>query len=83
MHVGVERQPPSRYAERLSTGVAVLGGGELLLPGEVALGGGETYTGPWLYGVVRRRARRGWPRASTRYLRRPPAPPARARGRSC
>jgi alpha-galactosidase len=37
------------YAERLSSGAAVLGGGELLLPGEVALGQGETYTGPWLY----------------------------------
>jgi alpha-galactosidase len=39
------------YAERLSTGAAVLGGGELLLPGEVALGSGESYTGPWVYGV--------------------------------
>ena len=37
------------YAERLSTGEAVLGGGELLLPGEVALAAGERYTGPWLY----------------------------------
>ena len=30
---------------------AVLGGGELLLPGEIALGAGETYTGPWIYGA--------------------------------
>jgi alpha-galactosidase len=37
------------YAERLSTGAAVLGGGELLLPGEVRLGPGESYTGPWVY----------------------------------
>ncbi len=37
------------YAERLSTGFAVLGGGELLLPGEIALADGETYTGPWIY----------------------------------
>ena len=37
------------HAERLSTGEAVLGGGELLLPGEVALAAGERYTGPWLY----------------------------------
>jgi alpha-galactosidase len=37
------------YAERLSSGAAVLGGGELLLPGEVALAPGETYTGPWVY----------------------------------
>ena len=37
------------YAERTSTGAAVLGGGELLLPGEVRLAAGETYTGPWIY----------------------------------
>jgi alpha-galactosidase len=39
------------YAERLSTGFAVLGGGELLLPGEVVLDAGESYTGPWVYGA--------------------------------
>jgi alpha-galactosidase len=39
------------YAERLSTGFAVLGGGELLLPGEVVLAAGESYTGPWVYGA--------------------------------
>jgi alpha-galactosidase len=39
------------YAERTSTGAAVLGGGELLLPDEVALGAGESYTGPWVYGA--------------------------------
>jgi alpha-galactosidase len=39
------------YAERLSTGTAVLGGGELLLPGEVRLGPGESYTGPWVHAV--------------------------------
>lgn len=37
------------YAERLSTGFAVLGGGELLLPGEIMLAAGESYTGPWIY----------------------------------
>jgi alpha-galactosidase len=37
------------YAERLSLGDAVLGGGELLLPGEVALEAGESYAGPWVY----------------------------------
>lgn len=37
------------YAERLSTGAAVLGGGELLLPGEIVLAAGESYTGPWVY----------------------------------
>ncbi|ARQ70061.1 alpha-galactosidase [Streptomyces marincola] len=37
-------------AERTHTAVALLGGGELLLAGEVALGAGESYTTPWIYG---------------------------------
>jgi alpha-galactosidase len=40
----------SLMAERTFDGFRVLGGGELLLPGEVRLAGGESYTGPWLYG---------------------------------
>lgn len=37
------------YAERMAEGTAVLGGGELLLPGEVRLRGGQEYAGPWVY----------------------------------
>ena len=37
------------YAERLPSGQAVIGGGELLLPGEVRLGAGETYSTPWIF----------------------------------
>ncbi|MFJ4075007.1 alpha-galactosidase [Curtobacterium sp. NPDC089991] len=37
------------HAERLSTGRQVIGGGELLLPGEVRLGTGDTYEGPWVW----------------------------------
>jgi alpha-galactosidase len=37
-------------AERTSTGVSLLGGGELLLSGEVRLAPGEAYRSPWLYG---------------------------------
>jgi alpha-galactosidase len=37
-------------AERTSTGVSLLGGGELLLAGEVRLANGEAYRTPWLYG---------------------------------
>ena len=40
----------THYAERLSSGEQVVGGGELLLPGEVVLADGESYTSPWLYG---------------------------------
>lgn len=36
-------------AEQISTGRRVLGGGELLLPGEMVLAPGEQYEGPWLY----------------------------------
>ncbi|MGH3681576.1 MAG: alpha-galactosidase, partial [Natronosporangium sp.] len=39
------------FAELGLTGVRVLGGGELLLPGEVVLAPGKTYTTPWLYAV--------------------------------
>ncbi|ROS27868.1 alpha-galactosidase [Cellulomonas sp. PhB150] len=35
------------WLERSSLGVSLLGGGELLAPGEVTLAPGETYTGPW------------------------------------
>lgn len=38
------------YAERMFTGDQVIGGGELLLPGEVRLSSGESYTSPWIYG---------------------------------
>jgi alpha-galactosidase len=37
------------YAERTNLGTSLLAGGELLLPGEVRLGQGETYAGPWVY----------------------------------
>lgn len=39
----------THYAERLASGAQVIGGGELLLPGEVVLGPGGSYTSPWLY----------------------------------
>ncbi len=38
-------------AERSPQGVTLLAGGELLLPGEVALAAGESYRSPWLYGA--------------------------------
>jgi len=37
-------------AERSHYQAGLLGGGELLLPGEVRLARGETYRSPWLYG---------------------------------
>jgi alpha-galactosidase len=38
------------YAERVFTGDQRIGGGELLLPGEVRLAPGESYGTPWVYG---------------------------------
>lgn len=38
------------YAERDSAGAAILGGGELLLAGEVRLQAGESYSTPTIYG---------------------------------
>ncbi|KOV82056.1 alpha-galactosidase [Nocardia sp. NRRL S-836] len=37
------------YAENLVDGSPVLGGGELLLPGEMTLAPGQEYESPWLY----------------------------------
>ena len=41
----------THYAEQVFTGERVLGGGELLLPGEVRLAPGDSYAGPWIYGA--------------------------------
>lgn len=40
----------THYAERSLSGEQVVGGGELLLPGEIVLAPGESYTSPWVYG---------------------------------
>ena len=37
------------WVERCNNGRQVIGGGELLLPGEITLGPGDTYTTPWVY----------------------------------
>ena len=50
MHVGFSGNH-RHYAERLSNGEQVIGGGELLLPGEIVLGDGASYETPWVYGV--------------------------------
>jgi alpha-galactosidase len=66
------------YAERLPSSEAVLGGGELLLPGEVRLAPGEQYVSPWLYASYGR----GLDAMSARfheYLRARPTHPRRPR----
>lgn len=49
MHVGFSGNHVS-YLERMTSGRTLLGGGELLLPGEVSLGLDEAYATPWIYG---------------------------------
>ena len=66
------------FAEKGLTGAQVLGGGELLLPGEVVLGPDETYETPWLYAAYGA----GLDRVSAlfhRYLRSRPAHPTSPR----
>lgn len=48
LHVGFSGDHRS-WVEKTSGGLQVVGGGELLLPGEVRLATGEAYEGPWLY----------------------------------
>jgi alpha-galactosidase len=69
-----------RYlAQRLNTGVTVIGAGEILAAGEVILGTGESITTPWAYGVY---SGRGLDGASARLhamLRRRPTHPRKPR----
>ncbi|WP_112246991.1 alpha-galactosidase [Kribbella monticola] len=66
------------YAERGMSGFAVIGGGELLLPGEGRLESGGSYATPWIYGSYGV----GLDQVSTRfheYLRARPTHPSTAR----
>lgn len=53
VHVGFSGNH-RHYAERLFSGKQVIGGGELLLPGEVRLGVGDEYESPWVYAAYGR-----------------------------
>jgi alpha-galactosidase len=65
------------YAERTPRGPGRLGGGELLLPGELLLGPGERYATPWLCAAYSDRGLDGVSAAFHGWLRaRPAHPPA-------
>ncbi|WP_336213889.1 alpha-galactosidase [Nonomuraea sp. LPB2021202275-12-8] len=53
LHVGFSGNHRA-YAERTASGRTLIGGGELLLPGEITLTGGESYRSPWLYATYGR-----------------------------
>ena len=68
--------------ERMSSRTATIGGGELLLPGEICLAGGESYATPWVYLAA---ARSGLDELAEPVPRLPALAaraPAHARGRS-
>lgn len=50
LHVGFSGNHVSSV-ERMTSGRTVLAGGELLLPGEVSLPEGASYSTPWIYGA--------------------------------
>jgi alpha-galactosidase len=65
--------------ERLRTGMTTIGGGELLLPGEVVLRCGESYATPWVYLAASAGGLDGLAAQFHRYLRSVAAHPASPR----
>jgi len=63
--------------ERDFASTATIGGGELLLPGEVVLEPGERYRTPWVWAVASNHGLDGVAAAFHRWLRAQPAHPAR------
>ncbi len=69
-----------RYlAQRLNTGVVMVGAGEILAPGEVILGPGESLTTPWVYAVYSDAGLDGASRRLHAMLRRRPQHPRKPR----
>ncbi|MFU8874681.1 alpha-galactosidase [Micromonospora sp. SL4-19] len=69
------------YAQRLPDGRSTLGGGELLLSGEVILAAGESYRSPWIYAAYSREGLDGLSAVFHRWLRSRSHHPAPARPR--
>ena len=65
--------------ERIHPGVTTIGGGELLLPGEIALAEGESYATPWVYLAATESGLDGLSAQFHGYLRSRPAHPGSAR----
>lgn len=79
----VERLPSNWLqtddAKRLVPGLTTIGGGELLLPGEITLAEGETYTTPWVFFAAGRAGLDSLAAQFHRYLRSLPAHPGTPR----
>jgi len=65
--------------EGIRPGATTIGGGELLLPGEIALAEGESYATPWVYLAAARSGLDDLAAQFHRYLRSRPAHPASPR----
>jgi alpha-galactosidase len=61
--------------ERMQPGITTIGGGELLLPGEIALAQGESYATPWVYLAASQGGLDGLAAQFHGYLRAQPAHP--------
>jgi alpha-galactosidase len=68
---GSGSEPP----QRTQFGVTTIGGGELLLPGEITLAEGESYATPWVYVAATRSGLDGLSAQFHEYLRSLPAHP--------
>jgi alpha-galactosidase len=75
----VERLPSNSletdYGHHQLPGLTTIGGGELLLPGEITLAEGETYTTPWVFLAASRAGLDGLAAQFHGYLRSLPAHP--------
>ncbi|MFE9201238.1 alpha-galactosidase [Micromonospora sp. NPDC007230] len=69
------------YAQRLPDGRSTLGGGELLLSGEVILAAGEAYRSPWIYAAYSPAGLDGLSAVFHRWLRSRPQHPVPDRPR--
>jgi alpha-galactosidase len=78
LHVGWSGNHLHRL-ERLPDGTTTIGGGELLLPGEVVLATGEIYTTPWVYLAASTEGLDGLAAAFHGYLRSLPSHPSTPR----
>ncbi|MBT0567058.1 alpha-galactosidase [Williamsia sp. CHRR-6] len=58
-----------RFPERAGQAAGVIGGGELLAPGEISLACGETYSTPWVHFVYSAHGLDGTAQATHRWLR--------------
>lgn len=67
------------WAQREGTGTVTIGGGELLLPGEVVLEAQESYTTPWVYLGASNDGLDGLAAAFHRHIRSLPAHPSSPR----